>query len=310
MQALQALSCLWGCRKSVPEHIQQQNSMSALSGLVKGLSINHDLLLQGDDCMGISLREAEAVWKSCLLRTVAHKHVQGSFGGLEQATTNHTITTAAGEYSFRVLEFRAAAAARDDEDGSQIWAPAEGLGSASDALSGSGQAAATAADFIERDYSQARVLAEGWRAAPDAPNGSGRGPAAAAAQTVMFLHGFMGGAADWSVVAAGLSPCCRCLAVDLPGHGGTRVRPSPPQGTPRETDLSGTYLSYFFSRKGSSAGSVRILLMPVLNDHALPCRFAACCGLQGSDAWKLHQSDALIVLCRWLCAALQRGEHG
>jgi 2-succinyl-6-hydroxy-2,4-cyclohexadiene-1-carboxylate synthase len=39
--------------------------------------------------------------------------------------------------------------------------------------------------------------------------------------TVLFLHGFMGSAADWEDVTAALGERYRCLAVDLPGHGGS-----------------------------------------------------------------------------------------
>ena len=39
--------------------------------------------------------------------------------------------------------------------------------------------------------------------------------------TVLFLHGFMGSAADWEDVALALGENHRCLAVDLPGHGGS-----------------------------------------------------------------------------------------
>jgi 2-succinyl-6-hydroxy-2,4-cyclohexadiene-1-carboxylate synthase len=36
---------------------------------------------------------------------------------------------------------------------------------------------------------------------------------------ILFLHGFMGSAADWRGVMAALETEYRCLAVDLPGHG-------------------------------------------------------------------------------------------
>jgi 2-succinyl-6-hydroxy-2,4-cyclohexadiene-1-carboxylate synthase len=35
----------------------------------------------------------------------------------------------------------------------------------------------------------------------------------------VFLHGFMGSAADWEPVIATLADAYRCVAVDLPGHG-------------------------------------------------------------------------------------------
>jgi isochorismate synthase/2-succinyl-5-enolpyruvyl-6-hydroxy-3-cyclohexene-1-carboxylate synthase/2-succinyl-6-hydroxy-2,4-cyclohexadiene-1-carboxylate synthase/O-succinylbenzoate synthase len=44
--------------------------------------------------------------------------------------------------------------------------------------------------------------------------------------SVLFLHGFMGGLEDWDAVARGLTPEARCVAVDMPGHGGTSFAPN------------------------------------------------------------------------------------
>lgn len=41
--------------------------------------------------------------------------------------------------------------------------------------------------------------------------------------TVLLLHGFMGCAADWEHVSAGLAVTCRCISVALLGHGSTEV---------------------------------------------------------------------------------------
>jgi len=43
------------------------------------------------------------------------------------------------------------------------------------------------------------------------------------APVVLFLHGFMGSGDDWNEVTEGLGDRFRCLTVDLPGHGGTRI---------------------------------------------------------------------------------------
>lgn len=40
---------------------------------------------------------------------------------------------------------------------------------------------------------------------------------------LLFLHGFMGSSNDWTGVISGLADQFCCLAVDLPGHGQTRV---------------------------------------------------------------------------------------
>jgi 2-succinyl-6-hydroxy-2,4-cyclohexadiene-1-carboxylate synthase len=44
------------------------------------------------------------------------------------------------------------------------------------------------------------------------------------APLLLFLHGFLGSARDWSPVTAALSSRFRCCAVDLPGHGETGGR--------------------------------------------------------------------------------------
>lgn len=41
--------------------------------------------------------------------------------------------------------------------------------------------------------------------------------------TVVLLHGYLGSSADWDLVAAGLAQTCRCISIDLPGHGDTAV---------------------------------------------------------------------------------------
>jgi len=41
------------------------------------------------------------------------------------------------------------------------------------------------------------------------------------APAVLLLHGFMGSRRDWDPVIAALCATHRCIAVDLPGHGGT-----------------------------------------------------------------------------------------
>lgn len=43
---------------------------------------------------------------------------------------------------------------------------------------------------------------------------------------VVFLHGFLGTAADWTEVMAALAGSCACWALDLPGHGASLGRPA------------------------------------------------------------------------------------
>lgn len=41
---------------------------------------------------------------------------------------------------------------------------------------------------------------------------------------VVFLHGFLGTGEDWIPIMKAISSSTRCIAVDLPGHGGSRFQ--------------------------------------------------------------------------------------
>ena len=56
---------------------------------------------------------------------------------------------------------------------------------------------------------------------------------------VVLLHGFMGGAEDWNVVAAAIAPERRCVAVDLPSHGGSFFTPAAGKKDESSTGSSG-----------------------------------------------------------------------
>ncbi|CAL8994804.1 unnamed protein product [Prunus brigantina] len=40
----------------------------------------------------------------------------------------------------------------------------------------------------------------------------------------VFLHGFLGTGEDWIAIMKAISGCARCVAIDLPGHGGTKIQ--------------------------------------------------------------------------------------
>lgn len=40
---------------------------------------------------------------------------------------------------------------------------------------------------------------------------------------VLFLHGFLGTGEDWIPIMKAISRSTRCIAVDLPGHGGSKL---------------------------------------------------------------------------------------
>lgn len=54
-----------------------------------------------------------------------------------------------------------------------------------------------------------------------------QGEAASSRPTLLFLHGFLGRAADWEACMDSLATTFRCVAVDLPGHGATQVHAQP-----------------------------------------------------------------------------------
>ncbi|KAM1722316.1 hypothetical protein ACFX11_021052 [Malus domestica] len=40
----------------------------------------------------------------------------------------------------------------------------------------------------------------------------------------VFLHGFLGTGEDWIAMMKAISGCARCISIDLPGHGGTKIQ--------------------------------------------------------------------------------------
>lgn len=43
---------------------------------------------------------------------------------------------------------------------------------------------------------------------------------------VVFLHGFLGSSEDWIPIMKAVSGSARCISIDLPGHGESRVKSS------------------------------------------------------------------------------------
>ena len=41
---------------------------------------------------------------------------------------------------------------------------------------------------------------------------------------VVFLHGFLGTGGDWIAIMKAISGSARCISIDLPGHGGSRIQ--------------------------------------------------------------------------------------
>jgi hypothetical protein len=177
-----------------------------------------------------------------------------------------TVATAAGRFTFRAVELGCLAPEQDRPAAAELSRPGSigrparlVNGAAAPPTAGSTRSH----DGLDRSRVAAQGAAEpssgSGSGAPSAAWGADPRP------TVLLLHGFLGAAEDWAPVAAGLAAgpaegfapcqgsaaggardppaaaqmlegraeeaaCCsggwRCLALDLPGHGGSRVEPS------------------------------------------------------------------------------------
>ena len=212
--------------------------------------------------LGVGLAHAQSVWEAAAknpeagseraagaARASAQTAVQapGIQLGLELAAetdprvSTRTVATRAGKYTFRAVELGRLAG-----PGNPAGDPAAG----DSAPWPIAAASATAAPQRTLPLEHAR---DGVRAsftqAPEIGSGEGRGFGASgrvgdlALPTLVLLHGFLGAAEDWTTVAAGLGVeprvsdpglgaaswvrtergGWRCLALDLPGHGGSAV---------------------------------------------------------------------------------------
>lgn len=54
---------------------------------------------------------------------------------------------------------------------------------------------------------------------------------------LLFLHGFLGTGAEWIPIMKAISGSARCISVDLPGHGGSKIQNHVGKAT-QETTLS------------------------------------------------------------------------
>ena len=174
---------------------------SVLMGAAGGVGNPGALLhAQGARRMALSLQDAQRAWEE--LPNGRRGTILGPPVGSPVVTTaQHTMHTPAGSYIFRVTEFLPP---------SSSDAPPLGKEQAA-------SAGAATPDLAKQ---------------PAASGGPGVGAASpgllkdgdmAGRPRVAFLHGFLGAGEDWAAVAGALALSCRCFAIDLPGHGGSRA---------------------------------------------------------------------------------------
>ena len=64
------------------------------------------------------------------------------------------------------------------------------------------------------------------------------------AASLVFLHGFLGHAADWDTIAAALSLDRDCFAFNLPGHGGSHFQSALSKENGSSAHTTGKYLVF------------------------------------------------------------------
>lgn len=138
---------------------------------------------QGRELLSSPLQNAQHAWEAAV-KNPCTGTVGLSYTGAQETETLHRLVTAVGQYQIRTVE----------------WQRSPRISSTS------------------RTAAHARSIPEAGGTHQGGSAGGAAGP-----PTVVFLHGFLGGPHDWSAVASALSLRCRCLAVELPGHGDSRA---------------------------------------------------------------------------------------
>lgn len=75
--------------------------------------------------------------------------------------------------------------------------------------------------------------------------------------TLLFLHGFLGTGHDWLPIMRALSSSFRCIAVDLPGHGLTKVNSQ--HGTTGDFSISMKVVSDALVKLHDNLGLVNVV---------------------------------------------------
>lgn len=55
---------------------------------------------------------------------------------------------------------------------------------------------------------------------------------------LVFLHGLLGTGEDWIGIMKAISGWSRCISIDFPGHGGTKIQKHGKKGTVQEPNMS------------------------------------------------------------------------
>ncbi|KAG9133231.1 hypothetical protein Leryth_022093 [Lithospermum erythrorhizon] len=80
-------------------------------------------------------------------------------------------------------------------------------------------------------------------------------------EVLVFLHGFLGTARDWVPIMKALSRSTRCIAIDLPGHGGSTLQTRSSNGSSERPRLSVEVISDLICKLADKLNLGRVILV-------------------------------------------------
>lgn len=103
---------------------------------------------------------------------------------------------------------------------------------------------------------------------------------------VVFLHGFLGSSEDWIPIMKGVSGSARCISVDLPGLGESRVKSS--DGEAWQPQLSIEVVANILSKTLQQVSSEKVTLV----GYSMGARIALYMALKFSDKVQYKYSES------------------
>lgn len=100
---------------------------------------------------------------------------------------------------------------------------------------------------------------------------------------VVFLHGFLGTGEDWVPIMKAVSKSTRCIAIDLPGHGGSKLQYHGGKNSDRP-NLSVEVMSEVLNKVLNNVTSGKVTLV----GYSMGARISLYTALKSSD--KVHKT--------------------
>ncbi|KAK1315767.1 hypothetical protein QJS10_CPA05g02086 [Acorus calamus] len=107
---------------------------------------------------------------------------------------------------------------------------------------------------------------------------------------IIFLHGYLGTSEDWIPIMKALSVTARCISIDLPGHGGSRIQQHVDKGAEKEISISIELIANMLHKLITEISSERVVLV----GYSMGARIALYMALRYTK--KFYLTKALMVL--------------